>query len=226
MACGPFWFTCMGGAELNRHVGPRREFLIIGKGLLDAAECLEEAPIGTVVVSSSCYEAVQQEYELERTPQGNYKIIDGFGNAILPPPQTPDKPNWNVWTTLRLFCHEGARDLQVRVTLGHTCTEGLRAGRENASKPSHNQKKTDKFWPRSGEGLACTCRVLSFSSVLLCLLFLDLPKGLMGVCYSFEVSAATSVRERRVLVACLFPLLCFWYCGHAQCVRRDKPRRG
>jgi hypothetical protein len=30
MSCGSFWFACMGGAEMSKHVGARREFLIIG----------------------------------------------------------------------------------------------------------------------------------------------------------------------------------------------------
>ena len=30
ISCGKFWFTCMGGAEMNKHVGARREFLILG----------------------------------------------------------------------------------------------------------------------------------------------------------------------------------------------------
>jgi hypothetical protein len=50
ISCGEFWFAHVGGAQLNRHLGPRREFLVIGKGLLEAAECLEEASIGTLVV--------------------------------------------------------------------------------------------------------------------------------------------------------------------------------
>jgi len=51
ISCGKFWFAHVGGAQLNRHLGPRREFLVIGKSLLEAAECLEEASIGTLVVS-------------------------------------------------------------------------------------------------------------------------------------------------------------------------------
>jgi hypothetical protein len=30
MSCGSFWFACMGGVEMSKHVGARREFLIIG----------------------------------------------------------------------------------------------------------------------------------------------------------------------------------------------------
>ncbi len=30
ISCGKFWFACMGGAEMSKHVGARREFLIIG----------------------------------------------------------------------------------------------------------------------------------------------------------------------------------------------------
>ncbi len=50
ISCGEFWFAHVGGAQLNKHLGPRREFLVIGKGLLEAAGCLEEASIGTLVV--------------------------------------------------------------------------------------------------------------------------------------------------------------------------------
>lgn len=51
ISCGLFWFAHVGGAQLSRHNGPRREFLVIGNGLLEAAEALDEATIGTLVVS-------------------------------------------------------------------------------------------------------------------------------------------------------------------------------
>lgn len=51
ISCGLFWFAHVGGAQLSRHNGPRREFLVIGNGLLKAAEALDEATIGTLVVS-------------------------------------------------------------------------------------------------------------------------------------------------------------------------------
>jgi hypothetical protein len=92
---------------------------IPGKGLLEAADCLEEAPIGTVVVSKGCWPSIKDTFNMKVTPMGNYMVLnelvaqDSSQDGGAPKIVTPSaKAPSNVWTTLRLFCHEGARDLQ------------------------------------------------------------------------------------------------------------------
>lgn len=116
LSCGPFWFAHCGGQSLDRHNGARREFLVIGKALEEAAVALEDAVTGTVVVGASGYEHIKDVYDTEKTKNEHYKI-NGYKPGHLPvippkeePPVPPDQAK--NWTTLKMYCHEGARDLQ------------------------------------------------------------------------------------------------------------------
>ena len=64
----------MGGASLSRRSGPRKEFLVIGSPLLDAAQCLDEAPTGTLVVSRQSFELISDHFSSEVTEHGNARI--------------------------------------------------------------------------------------------------------------------------------------------------------
>ena len=64
----------MGGASLSRRSGPRKEFLVIGSPLLHAAECLDEAPTGTLVVSRQSFDLISDHFSSEVTERGNARI--------------------------------------------------------------------------------------------------------------------------------------------------------
>ena len=77
ISCGKVWLAHMGGEQLKKphDYGHRREFLVMGKSILETAEALNEAEVGTLVVSKSAWHQVANEYETVLTPLGNYKII-------------------------------------------------------------------------------------------------------------------------------------------------------
>jgi class 3 adenylate cyclase len=77
ISCGKVWLAHMGGEQLKKphDYGHRREFLVMGKSILETAEALQEAEVGTLVVSKSAWHRVSNEYETMLTPLGNYKIL-------------------------------------------------------------------------------------------------------------------------------------------------------
>eukprot|EP00960_Hanusia_phi_P059466 764171-Hanusia_phi.AAC.14 len=115
LSCGPMWFAHVGGAQLDKHNGARKEFLVIGKALLEAADALEEAAIGTLVVSKAAWTHIESEFQAEETKEGNFKIL-GYtepSQSVNPPGiSIPENPTYTAWPILKMYCHEGARDLQ------------------------------------------------------------------------------------------------------------------
>ena len=89
---------------MNRHNGARREFLIIGKPLLEAAEALDEAATGTVVCGATGWPYIEDEFEGEQTKSGNMKILGNLPNKIraCPPRIQETKPVYNAWTIMKL----------------------------------------------------------------------------------------------------------------------------
>jgi hypothetical protein len=79
------------------------------------AQALDEAATGTVVVSRAAWEHVKDTYECERTPLGNYKVgalLAGKHTMAIPRVHLDAAPLFHIWPILKMYCHEGARDLQ------------------------------------------------------------------------------------------------------------------
>ena len=121
LACGKLWLAHLGGEHVFKphDYGARREFVVIGNALLRAAESLDEAPVGTIVVSKVAWPYVQEKYAAEETKLGNF-MVKGVhprmqGKPLIESPlplHAWDEDIFHVWTQLKLYCHEGARDLQ------------------------------------------------------------------------------------------------------------------
>ena len=115
LACGPMWMAHVGGAHLDQRQGPRREFIVLGNALLESAIALDEAATGTVVISSTAWGHVARSYEGDATPLGNYKIVGlrpGVQTLDIPRVNEQAVPQFHIWPILKMYCHEGARDLQ------------------------------------------------------------------------------------------------------------------
>jgi CRP-like cAMP-binding protein len=120
LACGQLWLAHLGGEHVIKphDYGARREFVVIGNALLRAAEALDEAPVGTIVVSKVAWQHVADKYVGEETKLLNFMIKgvnprhEGPLLASPIPRHEWDEDIFHVWTQLKLYCHEGARDLQ------------------------------------------------------------------------------------------------------------------
>uniref|UniRef100_A0A7S0I376 Adenylate cyclase n=1 Tax=Hanusia phi TaxID=3032 RepID=A0A7S0I376_9CRYP len=122
---GQVWFAHVGGAELDPHSGARKEFLVIGKALNEAALALDEADIGSIIVHASAWKLVCTEFEGEKTLTGNFELkfknspddsLAGDNDDIdLERIDLPAMRDFNTCShvpDLKMYCHEGARDLQ------------------------------------------------------------------------------------------------------------------
>jgi hypothetical protein len=87
---------------------------VLGNALLESAQALDEAATGTVVVSRTGWCHVSDLYEGEETPLGNFKVLSlRPGSAATTPAQlVKPTPHHHIWPMLKMYCHEGARDLQ------------------------------------------------------------------------------------------------------------------
>ena len=115
LACGPMWMAHVGGASLDQRQGPRREFIVLGNALLESAQALDEAPTGTVVISPTAFNYVKDTYVGEVTQGGNYKVLGleaGQQTMDIPRTTSGPTPQFHIWPILKMYCHEGARDLQ------------------------------------------------------------------------------------------------------------------